>query len=42
VKGEFLELLSGGDQRGIARSARVRALIEKRPSRVKDLAAHPR
>jgi len=39
VRGEFLELLSGGDRRGIARSARVRALIEKRPARVKDLAA---
>ena len=39
MKGEFLELLSGGDRRGIARSARVRALIEKRPARVKDLAA---
>ena len=39
MRGEFLELLSGGDRRGIARSARVRALIEKRPARVKDLAA---
>ena len=36
---EFLELLSGGDRRSIADSARVRALIEKRPARVKELAA---
>ena len=39
VKGEFLALLSGGDRRGIADSARVRSLIERRPSRLKELAA---
>src|SRR5438552_4145103 len=39
AQGDFRALLSGGDRRGIARSARVRALIEKRPARVKDLAA---
>src|SRR5690242_13625569 len=33
------ELLSGGDRRGIADSAKVRALVEQRPSRVKELAS---
>ena len=33
------ELLSGGDRRGIADSAKVRALVEQRPARVKELAA---
>ncbi len=32
------ELLSGGDRRGIADSAKVRALLEQRPARVKELA----
>lgn len=36
---DFLALLSGGDRRSIARSDRVRALIEQRPARVRDLAA---
>jgi hypothetical protein len=39
VKGEFLALLSGGDRRSIADSDRVRALIERRPARLKELAA---
>jgi len=32
------ELLSGGDRRGIADSAKVRAIVERQPSRVKELA----
>ena len=36
---QFRELLSGGDRRGIADSQRVRALIERRPTRLKELAA---
>ena len=39
MKGEFLALLTGGDRRSIADSARVRALIERRPTRLKELAA---
>jgi hypothetical protein len=39
AQGEFRDLLSGGDRRGIADSARVRTLIERRPTLVKDLAA---
>jgi hypothetical protein len=39
VKGEFLALLSGGDRRSIADSDRVRALIARRPVRLKELAA---
>jgi len=35
----FRTLLEGGDRRSIADSARVRALIEQRPTRVKELAA---
>jgi len=33
------ELLSGGDRRGIADSAKVRAIVERQPSRVKELAS---
>lgn len=36
---EFLALLSGGDRRSIADSDRVRALIARRPARLKELAA---
>jgi hypothetical protein len=36
---QIRELLTGGDRRSIADSARVRALVEQRPARVKDLAA---
>ena len=32
------ELLSGGGRRGIADSAKVRAIVERQPSRVKELA----
>jgi len=32
------ELLSGGDRRGIADSAKVRAIVDRQPSRVKELA----
>ena len=39
MKGEFLALLSGGDRRSIADSDRVRALIDRRPSRLKELIA---
>ena len=39
VNAKFRDLLSGGDRRSIADSARVRALIEQRPTRVKELAA---
>ena len=39
MKGEFLALLSGGDRRSIADSDRVRALIARRPARLKELAA---
>jgi hypothetical protein len=39
MKAQFLALLSGGDRRSIADSKRVRALVERRPSRVKELAA---
>ena len=39
MKGEFRALLSGGDRRSIADSQRVRTLIERRPSRLKELAA---
>jgi len=39
VKGEFRALLSGGDRRSIADSQRVRTLIDRRPSRLKELAA---
>jgi len=39
MKGEFPSLLSGGDRRSIADSNRVRALIERRPSRLKALVA---
>lgn len=36
---QIRELLSGGDRRGLADSQRVRALIERRPARLKELAA---
>ncbi len=36
---QFRELLSGGDRRSIADSQRVRALIERRPARLQELAA---
>ena len=39
MKREFRELLSGGDRRSIADSQQVRTLIDRRPSRVKELAA---
>jgi hypothetical protein len=39
VKVDFRELLSGGDRRSIADSAKVRAILERRPSRVKELAS---
>ncbi|PYR24413.1 MAG: hypothetical protein DMF98_15500, partial [Acidobacteria bacterium] len=39
VHAKFRDLLSGGDRRSIADSQRVRALIEQRPARVKELAA---
>ncbi len=39
MNAKFRDLLSGGDRRSIADSARVRALIEQRPTRVKELAA---
>ena len=39
AQAEFRELLSGGDRRGIADSAKVRALVEARPARIKQLAA---
>ncbi len=39
MKGEFRALLSGGDRRSIADSQRVRTLIDRRPSRLKELAA---
>jgi len=35
----FRELLSGGDRRSIADSKQVRALIERRPARLQELAA---
>ena len=39
MKAQFRALLSGGDRRSIADSQRVRALIERRPPRLKELAA---
>ncbi len=39
VKTDLRRLLTGGDRRGIADSKRVRALVERRPARVKELAA---
>jgi hypothetical protein len=39
ARAEFRDLLSGGDRRGIADSAKVRALVEARPTRIKHLAA---
>lgn len=36
---QFRELLSGGDRRSIADSQQVRALIERRPARLQELAA---
>ena len=39
MENDFRRLLSGGDRRGIADSAKVRALIERRPARIKDLAS---
>ncbi|HEV8382563.1 MAG TPA: hypothetical protein VGQ29_13330 [Gemmatimonadales bacterium] len=39
AQSEFRDLLRGGDRRSIADSARVRALVEQRPARVKQLAA---
>ena len=38
AQAEIRELLSGGDRRGIADSAKVRAIVERQPSRVKELA----
>ena len=35
----FRDLLSGGDRRDIADSTKVRAIVEKRPSQIKQLAA---
>lgn len=35
----FRDLLSGGDRRSIADSQRVRALVEQRPTRIRELAA---
>ena len=37
--GKIRTLLSGGDRRGIARSNQVRAMVEKDPALVKELAA---
>ena len=37
MAGDILRLLSGGDRRGLAGAARVRALVEHDPSRVPDL-----
>ena len=39
AQAQIRELLSGGDRRSIADSAKVRALVEQRPARVKELAA---
>ena len=39
VEKDFRRLLSGGDRRGIADSATVRAYVERDPARIKDLAA---
>jgi len=39
VKTDLRRLLTGGDRRGIADSKRVRALVERRPARLKELAA---
>src|SRR5690349_11438434 len=39
MKTDLRRLLRGGDRRGIADSNRVRALIERRPARLKELAA---
>src|SRR5262245_2802971 len=39
AQAQFRELLSGGDRRSIADSPRVRALIERRPGRLQELAA---
>ena len=38
-RNDIRALLSGGDRRSIAQSARVRALVEREPARVNDLAA---
>jgi len=39
AQSQIRDLLSGGDRRSIADSAKVRGLVEQRPARVKDLAA---
>ena len=39
AQAQIRELLSGGDRRSIAESAKVRAIVERRPSRVKELAS---
>jgi len=39
AQADLRELLSGGDRRSIADSAKVRTLVERQPSRVKELAA---
>jgi hypothetical protein len=39
AQADFRRLLSGGDRRGIADSAKVRAMVEQRPSHIKQLAA---
>lgn len=39
MKTDLRRLLTGGDRRGIADSNKVRALIERRPARLKELAA---
>src|SRR5437016_2676221 len=39
MKSTLREMLSGGDRRGIAQSRRVRALVERDPRRVGELAA---
>ena len=39
AQADFRRLLSGGDRRSIADSAKVRAMVEQRPSHIKQLAA---
>ena len=39
MKQDLRDLLSGGDRRSIADSAKVREIVERRPSRIKELAA---